>query len=105
MVAAIDAAVKDGVNAINFSISGSQTSINEAVEQAFYRAALAGVFVAAAAGNDGPVNGTVAHLSPWLTTVAASNHDRGRMYGQVILGNGDVYTAARPIKSRCLLRR
>jgi len=89
-VAAIDTAVKDGVNAINFSISGSETSINEPVEQAFYRAALSGVFVAAAAGNDGPAN-AVAHLSPWLTTVAASTHDRGGMAGSVTLGNGSTY--------------
>ena len=33
------------------SISGSLTSVNDPVEQAFYRAALAGVFVAASAGN------------------------------------------------------
>ncbi len=77
-VAAIDAAVKDGVNVINFSISGAQTTVNDAVEQAFYRAAQAGVFVAAAAGNDGPFN-HVAHISPWLTTVAAASHDRGSL--------------------------
>ena len=74
-VEAIDDAVKDGVNVINFSISGSTDTINDPVEQAFYRATLAGVFVAASAGNDGPAN-TVNHLSPWLTTVAASTHDR-----------------------------
>ncbi|WP_457420199.1 S8 family serine peptidase [Roseateles sp. P5_E7] len=74
-VAAIDAAVADGVNVINFSISGSQTTVNDPVEQAFYRASLAGVFVAASAGNSGPAQ-AVAHISPWLTTVAASTHDR-----------------------------
>ncbi|MCH8857669.1 MAG: protease inhibitor I9 family protein, partial [Proteobacteria bacterium] len=74
-VAAIDAAVADGVNVINFSISGSQTTVNDPVEQAFYRAARAGVFVAASAGNSGPGQ-AVAHISPWLTTVAASTHDR-----------------------------
>ncbi|MFX7832912.1 S8 family serine peptidase, partial [Acinetobacter baumannii] len=74
-VAAIDAAVKDGVNVINYSISGSQTSVNDPVEQAFYRAAIAGVFVAASAGNSGPAN-QVAHISPWISTIAASTHDR-----------------------------
>lgn len=87
-VAAIDAAVKDGVNAINYSIGGAQTTINDPVEQAFYRAAQAGVFVAAAAGNAGPFN-QVAHISPWLTTVGASTHDRGTLVGTVRLGNGD----------------
>ncbi len=74
-VAAIDQAVIDGVNVINFSISGSQTSVADAVELAFFGAADANVFVAASAGNSGPGN-MVAHLSPWVTTVAASTHNR-----------------------------
>ncbi|MFG6468099.1 S8 family serine peptidase [Roseateles sp. BYS87W] len=91
-VSAIDRAVADGVNVINFSISGSQTSVNDPVEQAFYRAALAGVFVAASAGNSGP--GTaVAHVSPWLTTVGASTHDRA-FSGDATLGNGAKYTGS-----------
>ncbi|MFG6457705.1 S8 family serine peptidase [Roseateles sp. BYS96W] len=88
-VAAIDAAVADGVNVINYSISGSQTSVNDPVEQAFYRAALAGVFVAASAGNSGPGQ-AVAHISPWLTTVAASTHDRA-FSGSATVG-GTAYT-------------
>lgn len=91
-VAAIDQAVKDGVNAINYSISGSQTSVNDPVEQAFYRASLAGVFVAASAGNSGPAN-QVAHISPWITTVANAQHDR-ILVGDVTLGNGAKYTGA-----------
>ncbi len=91
-VSAIDKAVADGVNVINYSISGSQTSVNDPVEQAFLRAAVAGVFVAASAGNSGPGN-AVAHVSPWLTTVAASTHDRS-LSANVTLGNGNTYTGA-----------
>ena len=91
-VAAIDKAVADGVHVINFSISGSQTSVNDPVEQAFLRAANAGVFVAASAGNSGPAV-AVAHVSPWLTTVAASTHDRA-LSANVTLGNGASYTGA-----------
>ena len=91
-VSAIDAAVRDGVNVINYSISGSQTSSADVVEQAFYRASLANVFVAASAGNSGPGN-AVAHISPWLTTVAASTHDRFYV-ADVTLGNGVKYTGA-----------
>ena len=91
-VKAIDEAVKDGVNVINYSISGSQTSVADAVEQAFYRASLANVFVAASAGNSGPAN-AVAHISPWLTTVAASTHDRN-FQADVTLGSGAKYSGA-----------
>ena len=91
-VSAIDKAVADGVNVINFSISGSQTSVNDPVEQAFLRAAAAGVFVAASAGNSGPAQ-AVAHVSPWLTTVAASTHDRF-FAGTATLGDGNAYTGA-----------
>ena len=91
-VSAIDRAVSDGVQVINYSISGSQTSVNDPVEQAFLRAATANVFVAASAGNSGP-GVAVAHVSPWLTTVAASTHDR-LLAADVTLGNGTTYTGA-----------
>jgi hypothetical protein len=90
-VAAIDQAVADGVDVINFSISGSTTSFLDPVEVAFLYAADAGVFVAASAGNSGPGASTVAHNSPWLTTVAAGSHDRAYI-AQATLGNGAVYT-------------
>jgi subtilisin family serine protease len=92
-VAAIDQAVADGVDVINFSISGSRTSFRDPVEIAFLFAADAGVFVAASAGNSGPASSTVAHPGPWLTTVAAGTHNRdGR--GSVTLGNGVTYNGA-----------
>jgi len=91
-VQAIDDAVNDGVNVINYSISGSQTSVADPVEQAFYRASLGGVFVAASAGNSGPAN-QVAHISPWLTTVAASTHDRN-LQADATLGNAAKYSGA-----------
>ena len=86
-VAAIDQAVADGVDVINFSISGSRTSFLDSVEVAFLFAADAGVFVAASAGNSGPATSTVAHPGPWLTTVANGTHNRNGI-GSVTLGNG-----------------
>ncbi|TDO41919.1 peptidase inhibitor I9 [Paractinoplanes brasiliensis] len=90
LVAAINAAVADGVDVINYSISGSTSSFVDPVELAFLNAANAGVFVAASAGNSGPGASTVAHNSPWITTVAASTHDRG-YEKSVTLGNGTTY--------------
>ncbi|HWJ06439.1 MAG TPA: S8 family peptidase [Steroidobacteraceae bacterium] len=86
-VAAIDQAVADGVDVINFSISGSRTSFLDSVEVAFLFAADAGVFVATSAGNSGPTTSTVAHGGPWLTTVANGSHNRNGV-GSVTLGNG-----------------
>ncbi len=92
-VAAIDQAVADGVDVINFSISGSTTNFLDPVEVAFLFAADAGVFVATSAGNSGPTISTVAHPGPWLTTVAAGTHNRNGE-GSVTLGNGATYNGA-----------
>ena len=90
-VAAIEKAVSDGVHVINYSISGGET-ITDPVEQAFFNASNAGVFVAASAGNSGPAN-MVAHISPWQATVAASTHNR-ELQATVTLGNGRTYRGA-----------
>jgi subtilisin family serine protease len=94
LMKAIDAAVADGVDVINYSISGSKISVVGPDEIAFFNAAAAGVFVATSAGNSGDVEGasSVAHNSPWTTTVAASTHDRGANK-TVTLGNGAKYTS------------
>ncbi len=92
-VAAIDQAVADGVDVINYSISGSTTQLLDPVEVSFFNASAAGVFVATSAGNDGPGASTVAHNSPWITTVAASTHDRASD-ATLTLGNGASYTGA-----------
>ena len=92
-VAAIDQAVADGVDVINFSISGTRTNFLDPVEVAFLYAARAGVFVAASAGNSGPTTSTVAHPSPWINTVAAGTHNRAAE-GSTTLGNGGIYSGA-----------
>ena len=75
-VQAVQKAIQDGVNVINFSISGGSNPYADAVELAFLDAYAAGVFVAASAGNDGPGPDTVDHRGPWVTTVGASTTDR-----------------------------
>jgi subtilisin family serine protease len=74
-VAAIEQAVVDGVDVINFSVAGTTDNVFDPVEQAFLHAASVGVFVAAAGGNGG-AESAIAHISPWITTVGASTHDR-----------------------------
>lgn len=76
----VDQAVIDGVDVINYSISGGTSPWTEPTAIAFRNAAAAGIFVAASAGNTRPETpdpqGQVNHLSPWVQTVAASTHDR-----------------------------
>ena len=92
-VAAIDQAVADGVDVINFSISGTSSNFLDPVEVAFLFASGAGVFVANSAGNSGPGASTVNHPSPWLMTVGASTHSRASE-ATLTLGNGATYTGA-----------
>ncbi|MCX6033311.1 MAG: S8 family serine peptidase [Chloroflexi bacterium] len=80
LLAAINQAVTDGVDVINYSI-GSAAGTSPWVEAdalAFLDARAAGIFVAASAGNNGPSAGTMGSPAgaPWLTTVAAATHDR-----------------------------
>jgi subtilisin family serine protease len=90
IVAAIDQAVADGVDVINFSVGDNVDSFG-ADELSFLQAAAAGVFVSAAAGNAGPGPSTVDNAMPWETTVAAGTHDVGYSKS-VTLGNGKTYT-------------
>lgn len=85
-LAGIEQAVKDGVDIINYSISGTRDNPADPVELAFMNAAAAGVFVAAAAGNEGPGAETLSHPSPWVTTVAAGTFHAYE--GTVKLGDG-----------------
>lgn len=75
-VAAIQQAILDGVDVINFSISGGSSAYTDPVELAFLDATAAGISVNASAGNSGPGAGTADHAGPWLTTVGASTSNR-----------------------------
>lgn len=75
-VQAVSQAILDGVNVINFSVSGGVDPYTDAVELSFLDAYAAGITVSASAGNDGPGAGTVNHNSPWVLTIAASTQAR-----------------------------
>ena len=75
-LAAIDQAIADGVDVLNFSISGTDDPWTDLVDLAFLAANAAGILVAASAGNDGPGASTVANTGPWNVAVAATTHQR-----------------------------
>ena len=75
-VQAVQQAITDGVNVINFSISGGAQPYSDPVELAFLDATNAGISVNASAGNSGPGASTSDHGGPWTTTVGASTGPR-----------------------------
>jgi uncharacterized repeat protein (TIGR01451 family) len=75
-VAAVNQAIADGVDVLNYSISGVDNPWMDAVDLAFLDAFNAGMFVSASAGNAGPGPGTVAKTGPWNASTAASTHQR-----------------------------
>jgi subtilisin family serine protease len=93
LLAAIDQAVADGVDVINYSIGGGAASSTVSpTDQAFLGAAAAGIFVAASAGNSGPGASTLDNAAPWITTVAASTIPNYE--ATVTLGDGQAYAGA-----------
>jgi subtilisin family serine protease len=92
-VAAINQAIYDGVDVLNYSISGSTTTTTDPVSMAFLSAASAGIFVAASAGNSGPTASTVNHGAPWVTTVAASSFSQ-ELQGTVEFSDGSKFRGA-----------
>ncbi len=87
-VTAVGQAILDGVNVINFSISGGVDPYTDSVELAFLDAYAAGITVSASAGNEGPGAATVNHNSPWVLTVAASTQTRTFRSTATLRGGG-----------------
>ena len=75
VVQGIDQAVADGVDVIDYPIAGGGDPWVDATSIALRNAVGAGIFVAAAAGSNGPIPASVEHDEPWVQTVAATTKD------------------------------
>ena len=84
ILAGIDDAIVDGVDVMNYSISGGGFPWSSDVDMAFLSARNAGIFVATSAGNSGPNPETTSKHAPWYTAVAASTHGRVIDYAKEI---------------------
>jgi len=84
LAGAIEDAVADGVDIINYSI-GSDDGIEDADDLALLAAADAGVLTVAAAGNEGPVPGSINSpaAAPWVLAVGASSRRGDRFRAAV----------------------
>lgn len=93
---AIDQAVADGVEVINYSIGSTSPAVDGPDDIAFlFATASGGVHVATSNGNSGPGASTVGSpaSTPWVMSVGASHHSR-MFQGSVTLGDGTTFTGA-----------
>jgi subtilisin family serine protease len=82
---AIDDAVADGVDIINYSVGTLETTHTDPDDKALLNAFDAGVLSVVAGGNDGPDLNTIGSPSsaPWVITVAASTQS-GNLFDEAI---------------------
>ncbi|XVE70169.1 hypothetical protein DITRI_Ditri10aG0050600 [Diplodiscus trichospermus] len=92
IVAAMDAAVADGVDVLSMSIGGGISEYyGDTVAIGAFTAATHGIFVSCSAGNSGPLPGSLSNVAPWITTVGAGTLDRD-FPASITLGNDEKYS-------------
>jgi subtilisin family serine protease len=99
--AAVNQAIQDGADALNFSIGPSygpaRSPWSDSTELAFLEAFKVGVSIATSAGNSGPEDSTVYKLPPWAIVTANTQH--GRIFGYPVTVNP---SSANPLNSLAL---
>ncbi|KAK1326018.1 Subtilisin-like protease SDD1 [Acorus calamus] len=88
ILAAMDAAVLDGVDVLSLSLgSPSAPFYADAIAIGAFAAVEKGVFVSCAAGNSGPNASTLSNEALWILTVGAGEMDR-TVRSTVVMGDG-----------------
>ncbi|KAL6978741.1 hypothetical protein U1Q18_041009 [Sarracenia purpurea var. burkii] len=88
ILAAMDAAIRDGVDVLSLSLGGFPLPLYEdSIAIGSFRAMEKGISVICAAGNNGPIQYSVSNEAPWIATVGASTIDR-RFPAIIRMGNG-----------------
>ncbi|XP_058201849.1 subtilisin-like protease SBT5.6 [Rhododendron vialii] len=89
MLAAIDDAIRDGVNVLSISIGTSKPTnyTEDGIAIGALHAVKKNIVVACSAGNNGPTPSTLSNPAPWIITVGAGSVDRAFL-APLVLGNG-----------------
>lgn len=89
VLAAMDAAILDGVDILSLSLGGFPIPLfADSIAIGSFRAMEHGISVICAAGNNGPIESSVANEAPWVATIGASTMDR-KFPAIVQMGNGE----------------
>lgn len=105
ILAAMEAAVDDGVNVLSMSIGGSISDYDrDTVAVGAFSAMRNGILVSCSAGNAGPDSGILSNVAPWITTVGAGTIDRD-FPAHVILGDGRNFTGASLYSGKALPKK
>nr|ABD64827.1 putative subtilisin serine protease of stomatal density and distribution [Isatis tinctoria] len=88
ILAAIDVAIQDKVDVLSLSLGGFPIPLyDDTIAVGTFRATEQGISVVCAAGNNGPIDSSVANTAPWVSTIGAGTLDR-RFPAVVRLANG-----------------
>jgi subtilisin family serine protease len=88
ILAAIDVAIQDKVDVLSLSLGGFPIPLyDDTIAIGPFRAMERGISVICAAGNNGPIESSVANTAPWVSTIGAGTLDR-RFPAVVRLANG-----------------
>ncbi|XP_047337614.1 subtilisin-like protease [Impatiens glandulifera] len=91
ILAAMDAAIEDGVDVMSLSIGGESLPFySDVIAIGAYAAMSKGIFVSCAAANSGPSSFTLSNEAPWILTVGASTIDR-TIKAMAVLGDGEEF--------------
>ncbi|KAL8064350.1 hypothetical protein ABFS82_01G082900 [Erythranthe guttata] len=87
ILAAMDAAIEDGVDILSLSLGGGSRSFYlDSIALGAFSAMEKGILVSCSAGNSGPFNFSTSNEAPWILTVGASTIDR-KIRATALLGN------------------
>ncbi|KAF5741814.1 putative Cucumisin precursor [Tripterygium wilfordii] len=90
ILAAMDVAIRDGVDILSLSLGGFPLPLfADTIAIGSFRATEHGILVVCAAGNNGPIQSSVANEAPWIATIGASTLNR-RFPAVVKMGNGEL---------------
>ncbi|KZV19458.1 Subtilase family protein [Dorcoceras hygrometricum] len=91
ILAAIDAAIEDGVDILSVSLGTELVQFyQDTVALGAFAAMKKGILVSCSGGNSGPDTSSVTNGAPWILTAGASTIDR-KMVATVLLGNKEEY--------------